>query len=212
VPNPFPDIVGKIAFDPRTGSRHQHIDAAVLVRSFKTYNLNTDASFTKTGTGAEVSAALEPVEPVRIVATAFFSSGGGRYISNTNLPDFIVNADASMTLVKTRSYIIGTEIQALAKAAVWGYYSEARADQAVTTDIDGNPIGFGVPGSTAANRKIAEATAGVTETFFRDPKIGGMQLMVQYSHVRRTPFPVPAGTPADAAVHMLYFNVRYLLP
>jgi hypothetical protein len=36
--------------------------------------------------------------------------------------------------------------------------------------------------------------------------------MAQYSHVRRTPFSVPAGTPADAAVNMLYFNVRYFLP
>jgi hypothetical protein len=36
--------------------------------------------------------------------------------------------------------------------------------------------------------------------------------MLQYSHVRRTPFSVPAGTPASAAVNMLYMNVRYFLP
>ena len=35
VPNPFPDIIGKIAFDPKIGRTHQHIDAAVLVRSFQ---------------------------------------------------------------------------------------------------------------------------------------------------------------------------------
>ena len=28
VPNPFPDIIGKIAFDPKIGHTHQHIDAA----------------------------------------------------------------------------------------------------------------------------------------------------------------------------------------
>jgi hypothetical protein len=82
----------------------------------------------------------------------------------------------------------------------------------VSTDADGSAIGFGVPGSTTANERIAEATAGVTQTFFRDPKIGGMQFMVQYSHMRRTPFSVPEGSPQDAAVNMLYFNVRYLLP
>ena len=45
VPNPFPDIIGKIAFDPKIGRTHQHIDAAVLVRNFKTYNLGTDTTF-----------------------------------------------------------------------------------------------------------------------------------------------------------------------
>ena len=212
VPNPFPDIVGKIAFDPKTGGTHQHVEAAVLVRSFKTYNPGTNATFNATGTGGAVNVALEPIKPVRIVLTTFFSSGGGRYLANTNLPDFIVNPDGSMTLVQTRSYIVGTEIQARARTGVYGYYSDAHANQAVTADVDGTPIGFGVPGATASNERIAEATAGLTQTFFHDPKIGGLQLMVQYSHVRRTPFSVPAGTPPDASANMLYFSVRYLLP
>ena len=38
------------------------------------------------------------------------------------------------------------------------------------------------------------------------------QFRVQYSHVRRTPFSVPTGTPADAAVTMPCMNVRYFLP
>lgn len=212
VPNPLPDIIGKVAFDPRIGRTHQHIEAALLVRSFQTYNAGTGTHFKETGTGGEVNAAIEPVRLVRIVATAFFSSGGGRYIANTNLPDFIVNRDASMTLVATHSYLIGSEIQAHAKTGAYAYYSEARADREVTIDADGSAIGFGVPGSTAANERITEATAGVTHTFFRDPKIGGIQFMAQYSRVRRTPFSVPAGTPSAAAVNMLYFNVRYFLP
>jgi len=212
VPNLFPDIIGKVAFDPKAGRTHQHIEAAVLVRSFKTYNLATDATFKKTATGGEANVALEPVPSLRLVATGFFSSGGGRYIANTNLPDLIVNPDASLTLVATRSYLIGTEIQAGRKTGLYAYYSEAHADRAVTSDVDGSAIGFGVPGSTAANERIGEATGGGTQTLFRDPKIGGMQVMVQYSHVRRTPFSVPAGTPGDATVNMLYMNVRYFLP
>src|SRR3954467_8835771 len=173
VPNPFPDIVGKVAFDPKIGRTHQHIEAAVLVRSFKTYNPDTDATFKKTATGGEVNVALEPHPSVRLVANGFFSSGGGRYLANTNLPDFIVNPDASITLVATRSYLIGTEIQAGRKTGLYAYYSEAHADDAVTSDVDGSAIGFGVAGSTAANERIGETTAGVTRTFFRDPKIGG---------------------------------------
>jgi hypothetical protein len=212
VPNPFPDIIGKVAFDPKTGRTHQHIEAALLVRSFKTYNLAADTTFKKTATGGEVNVALEPAPSVRLVAGGFWSSGGGRYLANTNLPDFIVNPDASLTLVSTRSYLIGTEIQAAPKTNLYAYYSQAHADRAVTSDVDGSAIGFGVAGSTTANERIDEATAGVTQTLFRDPKIGGIQFMVQYSHVRRTPFSVPVGTPADAAVNMLYMNVRYFLP
>src|SRR3954463_4865289 len=212
VPNRFPDTIGKVAFDPKIGRTHQHIEAAVLVRSFKTYNLGTDATFKKTATGGAVNVAVEPAPSIRLVATGFFSSGGGRYLANSTPPDFIVNHDSSLTLVTTRSYLIGTEIQGGRRTGVYAYYSEALADRAVTSDVDGSAIGFGVPGSTAANERIGEATAGVTQTFFRDQKIGGMQFMVQYSHVRRTPFSVPAGTPANAAVNMIYMNVRYFLP
>ena len=61
-------------------------------------------------------------------------------------------------------------------------------------------------GSTTANERVGEATAGVTQTLFHDPKIGGIQLMVQYSHVRRSPFLVATGTPADASFIFLWIS------
>ncbi len=211
VPNPYPDIIGKIAFDPKTGGTHQHIDAAVLVRGYKTYNPTSNTSFTETGTGGEIGVNLEPVKNLHVVATGFFSNGAGRYISNVNGPDFIVNADHSMSLVKSQSYIVGPELT-VKKTLLYGYYSHAQFDQNVTTDTNGKPIGFGVPGSTTANHKLNEYTAGLTQTFFRDPKIGGVQLMLQYSYVDREPFAVPAGTPTKAKTNMFYVNVRYILP
>ena len=210
--NPYPDVIGKIAFDPKTGKTHQHIEAAVLVRGYKTYNPATNTSYSANATGGSVNAVLEPVKNFRIVATTFFSNGGGRYLANTNLPDFIVNADASLSLVKSRSFIVGPEIQAGAKTLLYGYYSQARADQNVAVDTNGKAIGFGVAGSTSANNKINETTVGLTQTFFRDAKIGAMQLMLQYSNVQRTPFSVPAGTPSNTKMNMLYVNVRYVLP
>ena len=212
VPNRYPDVIGKIAFDPKTGKTHQHVDAAVLVRGYKTFNPSTSAAHTATGTGGSVNVVLEPVANVRVVAMNFVSSGGGRYVANENLPDFVVNADHSLSLVKTWSTIEGAEITH-GKSLVFGYYSLAHADRLVGLDANGTtPIGFGVAGSQAANRKIEEATLGLAQTFFRDPKVGGMQLLLQYSHVKRTPFSVPAGTPLTAQAHMLYVSVRYLLP
>jgi hypothetical protein len=212
VPNSYPDIIGKVAFDPKTDHTHQHIDAAVLIRGFKTYDPVTNNHFTETGTAGEVSTVLEVAKNVRLVGAAYYGSGGGRYIANTNLPDFIVNGDSSISLVKSHSIMAGPEVQAGAKTLIYGYYSEVRADRTLGTDLNGKPIGFGIPGSTAANGKIIEPTVGFTETFFRDPKIGGMQLMFQYSFLERTPFAGPTATPGKASMHMVYVNVRYLLP
>ncbi len=213
VPNAYPDIIGKIALDPKTGNTHQHIDAAFLVRGYKTFNPTTSTDFTATGTGESVNVVLEPVKNWKLIATNFFSNGGGRYIANTNIPDFIVNADQSMSLVKSWSGIYGTEIQAGPKSLLYGYYSVANADQNLTLDANGtSSIGFGVANSQSANHKVDEATVGLTETLFRDAKVGGMQVMLQYSNVQRTPFAVPANTPSSAKANMVYINVRYLLP
>jgi hypothetical protein len=222
VPNPFSDIIFKVAFDPKTAKEtHQHIDAAFLYRGFKTYNPANNATDTSKGTGGSVNAVLELVKNFRIALTSFYSSGGGRYIANTNIPDFIVNKDFSMTTVKSRAYIVGPEF-VMNKELIYGYYSWVNADPEVSTDVCAAPvpgaapvckqIGYGIAGNNAANKNLKEGTVGITHTFFRDPKIGGMQLMIQYSYVKRTPFSVAAGTPTDAHTNMLYVNVRYLLP
>ena len=211
VANPWPDIIGKIALDPKTGNTHQHFDVAVLARGYKTYNTTTSTTNSANGTGFEVGANLEPVHNFHFVATYFNSNGGGRYIANTNIPDFIVNADGTMTTVKSYSYIVGPEIT-VNKSLIYGYYSGIHADQAVTTDTNGKQIGFGTTGNNVANNTLSEWTIGLTQTFYRDPKIGGVQLLLQFSQVKRTPFSVPAGTPADAKTNMFYLDVRYILP
>lgn len=211
-PNLYPDITGKIALDPMTGKTHQHVDAAVMFDGYKTYNPGTDAHFTKSGVSGSVNVVLEPVKTVHLVAASFFSNGGGRQIGNTNIPDFIVNPDYGLSLVKSFSGIYGPEIT-VKNSLLYGYYSLAHANQNVTLDADGvTQIGYGVTGSQSANHRIAEVTIGLTQTLFKDAKIGGMQFMAQFSHLQRTPFSVPANTPASAKLNMLYVNVRYILP
>jgi hypothetical protein len=211
-PNVVPDVIGKIAFDPKIGSTHQHIEAAVVFSTFRTLNPTTDTTYKKEGYGASLNAVIEPVKNFKLVATNVFSQGAGRYIANTNIPDFIVNSDFSMSTVKSWSGIYGPEIQAGSKSLFYGYYSIAQADQTLTADTSGATIGYGVNGSQTPNHRIEEATIGLTQTFFRDPKIGGMQLMLQFSRLQRNPFSVPPGTPANARLNMFYVNVRYLLP
>ena len=211
-PNVYPDIIGKVAFDPKTGSTHQHIDVAFLMSGFKTFNAATSTTSSLTGSGESVNLVLEPVKNFKFVATNYFTKGGGRYIANTNIPDFIVNPDFSMANVQAWSGIYGPEITAR-NSLLYGYYSLAKVNQNVTLDANGKtPIGYGVAGSQTANQKIQEMTVGLTQTFFRDAKVGGLQMMLQYSRLQRTPFSVPAGTPATATMNMFYINIRYILP
>src|SRR5215471_7480681 len=218
VPNRFPDFIGKAAFDPKLGKTHQHIDAAFLVRSYRTIMPSTNTKYSKTGTAGSINAALEVIPGLKVVLMNYFSDGGGRYIANTNIPDFIVHADGSMSTVSSWSGIYGAE-ETWKKSLIYGYYSQTHADQKTALDANGTTvIGFGVPNSQGANKKVEESTFGVTQTLFRDPKIGGLQLMVQYSHVKRTVFSspqaLPTGTPPGnvAKTNMFYFNFRYLLP
>jgi hypothetical protein len=79
--------------------------------------------------------------------------------------------------------------------------------------LDGTePIGYGIGGSTAANRAIDETTAGANHTLVREAGHGALNLIVQYSYVKRTPWSVPDGTPGSAHTHMVYISVRYILP
>jgi hypothetical protein len=212
VPNPYPDIIGKVAWDPKSEKTHQHVDAAFLVRGFKTFNPADSSTASATGFTGSINAIIEPMANFRLVATNFFGNGGGRYIANANIPDFIVTGNQQLSLVKSWSGIYGAE-DTIKKSLLYGYYSVVRATKNVTLDANGKtPIGFGIDGSQAANEKINEFTFGLTQTLFRDPKIGGMQVMFQYSYVERTPFSVPVNTPTSAKLNMVYINVRYILP
>jgi hypothetical protein len=209
-PSPYPDIVGKVAFDPQTGKTHQHVEASVLVRGYHSYSPSSDQSYSATGTGFSVGGVFEPVRTVRVIGTTLVSDGGGRYMIGL-APDFIVNPDGSLDTLGSTSGMVGVEAQVKPPTMVFGYYGTVRIDQKVVSDA-GKPIGYGVPGSTAANKSIDETTLGVNHSFFREPRYGAMQLIVQYSYVTRTPWSVPDGTPSNAKTHMLYVSVRYVLP
>jgi len=209
-PSPYPDVIGKIAFDPQTGKTHQHVEAAVLVRGYQTYDPAADRTFSATGTGFSASAVVEPVKGLFLIGTTLVSDGGGRYMIG-QAPDFMVNADASITTIGSTSAMGGVEAQVKRTTMLFGYYGTVRIDREIALD-GSRSIGYGIAGSTTANRSIEETTAGVNHSFFREPRYGAMQLIVQYSYVTRKPWSVPEGTPSSARAHMFYVSARYVLP
>ncbi len=136
VANLHPDVIVKAAFDGGPENHRVHFDVAGLFRSFKGVNLvaslpnsNLTGANTVTDTihggGIAGTANIELIKNFRFIGTAFYSSGGGRYIASTAGPDFIVRPDGNLSGVKSGSGIAGFEYQPNPKTVLYGYYSGA---------------------------------------------------------------------------------------
>jgi hypothetical protein len=213
VPNVHPDIITKVTYDPKVGSRSVHVEAAGLLRTFRVFNPLTQRHFTATGGGGSVNLNVEVFKNTRLVSNNFYSAGGGRWIFG-QAPDLIVRGDGSASVVNSGSTVTGFEAQAKKNILLYGYYGGVYIRRNVAIDpADGKFIGYGYPGSPSShNRVINEITVGATNTFWRDPKYGALQLMGQYSYVWRRPWSVAPGQPGEARTNMLFLNLRYLLP
>jgi len=66
--------------------------------------------------------------------------------------------------------------------------------------------------NNSSDRYLYEPTIGFVQTFWRNPSYGDIKVITQYSYVSRTPWLVPAGTPATAHTGMVYVDLRYDLP
>lgn len=212
VPNLHPDIVAKLAFDPKVGGKAFHIEFEGVARSFKAFNPLTAQHFTSTGGGGALNLNLEVFKNFRLISNNYISDGGGRYIFG-QAPDLVVRTDGSLSLIHSYSTIQGFEAQVAKNTLLYSYYGGVYIQKNVILDAGGKPVGYGFPGSGGgANRNIQEITGGLTQTFWRDPKYGGLQFMFQYSYQLRHPWSVAAGQPTDAHTNAVFLNLRYMLP
>jgi hypothetical protein len=218
-----PDIVGKLAFDPKVNGRDMHFEFVGLLSNFKTYNPATNATNTGTGGGGEFNFNLELWKNFHLIANSYYSSGGGRYIIGL-IPDFIVRPDGTISPVQAASGIGGFEYQVSPHTMFYGYYSSAYSGRDYTVG-PGTPAtlttpatsatyyGWGYPGSSnSQNRNIQEPTFGWIQTFWKNPHYGALQLITQYSYLTRSPWYVAMGQPKNAHLSMVYVDVRYVLP
>ncbi|HEX8985658.1 MAG TPA: hypothetical protein VF767_09510, partial [Bryobacteraceae bacterium] len=210
-PNMHPDVQAKLAFDAKPAGHAFHFEAAGLMRSFRIRRPDLSSSSIQGG-GAELNGNLELVKNFRVFGTSYYSSGGGRYIYGLS-PDFVVRPNGDLSPVHSGSGIAGFELQASPNAQLYAYYGVAYFGRNYGIDPAGKYVGYGFPGSALSNnRTIAEYTLGYTHTFWKNPNYGALQLMNQYSYVERTPWAFPAGGPTHAHTHMIYNNLRYVLP
>jgi TolA-binding protein len=225
-PDVAPDLIAKIAIDPNPAGHAIHLEAYGLFRTFK---INTTSGTTNLGNttihGGAVSfnSNFEIFKNFKIYETAFYSSGGGREIGNSNVPDFIVvpapNAASRLGLspVHADAGILGFEYQTTPKFMVYGYYGYVYVGRNYSLTGCGATgtgfCGYGFPGSSNSNnRSIDEPTIGFIPTFWRNPNYGALSLITQFSYLSRSPWIVAAGAPRNAHAGMAYIDLRYTLP
>lgn len=216
VPNLYPDIIVKAAYDPHLAGRHLHFEAASLTRSFKdAIPAGAPGSFQShsiTTESGEVNANLELFKNVRLVANTFFGSGNGRYVFGL-APDVIVRPDATLSSVHTFSTVDGFEANVSKRVLVYAYYGGIDIARNTAIDSDGKPVGYGFAGSSNSdNRTIQEATFGVVPTVWKDLNYGSLSLILQYSYLTRAPWSVAVGAAARAQTKMYWVDLRYTLP
>jgi hypothetical protein len=207
-PNVHPDIIGKLVIQP---SSRFHFEVGGVASTVKLFNPATNTYFTKTGGGATFAINAEIVKNLRVVTNNFWSDGAGRYLFGA-IPNFIVRADGSPSLMHSASTVSGFEAT-IKNVAPYIYYGGVYGGRNVALDANGSRIGYGYIGSpNSQNRSIQEITTGYTHTLWRDGKYGALQYMAQYAYFVRNPWYVAPNSPKNAHETALWFNLRYVLP
>ena len=211
-PGLHPDIVAKMAWDPKPRRGALHFEIGGTARTFRVFDPLNSRHFTAAGLGGEANLSIELFKGFRLFSNNYWSDGGGRWVFG-QAPDLIVRGDGSLSSLHSSSAVCGLEVTS-EKILVYAYYGGVYIGRDVSIDeVTGKFVGYGYPGAPdSQNRSIQETTFGLTRTFWKDARYGALSLMGQYSYVVRHPWAVAAGQPGKASTNMVFVNLRYALP
>jgi hypothetical protein len=223
VPNLFPDIIFKAAYDGHAGDKLMHIEAAGLADGFKDYVPPGSKKPAVTGThngvgyGGALNSNLEIVKNFHLIENFYADNGGGRFIFGI-APDAVVQTTGAITPLRSYSTVDGFEATLSPKSLLAMYYGGAYVGREVIFDPGGSTVGhpafvgYGYSGSSNGNnRTVQEITADWIQTFWKNPNYGSLSLINQYSYVFRDPWYVGTG-PKATHTNMVYVDLRYTWP
>ncbi len=211
VPNLLPDVIAKVAFDPKIGNLHQHIEVVGLDRTFRVFNPANNQHFTAPAGGGALNTNFEVVKNLHLIGNFFASDGGGRWLFGSG-PDLIIRGDGSISPIQAYSTTSGVEYTR-GNTLLFGYYGADYFNRNTTLDLNGKLVGYGYSGSpNTQNRSIQEGTGGFIQTFWKNPSWGALQFIFQYGYFIRDPWYVAPGQPKSAHDSQVYVDLRYVLP
>jgi len=228
--NHVPDIVGKIAWEPRIGGGQPlHVEAFGLYRSYydrvrtaadnalglPAGNDNTNSS--GGGFGGSITWTAIP-HLLDLQGSVLTGSGIGRY-GSAQLPDVTIRPDGELAPVHETMFLGGATLHASRALDIYGY-GGSEQESAKYYDIGTAHLGLGNPsynldgclvegGACSPNiRAITQGTAGFWWKFYQG-SFGRFQFGMQYSYTHLNAFPGAGGTKPRTDDNMVFTSFRY---
>jgi|SwirhisoilCB2_FD_contig_51_4682207_length_1930_multi_4_in_0_out_0_1 hypothetical protein len=231
VPNLFPDIVTKFAFDTKPHGHNFHLEAGALVTSAQLANQPAaGAAFVKNSTiggGGFGGLNFAITSKLRALGYGMYGDGVGRYFIGFG-PQFVAKPvaitpttfTAKPSMVHSGSGFGGLEFQASAKTQIGAYYGGIYYQRNAFTDISVPTlpvIGFGgitasAAVNAAANKSIQQGSLIISQTLWKNPQFGALVLLNDASYSTRAPWFHPATAPKNAHMFMDHLVLRYVIP
>ncbi|MBZ5530078.1 MAG: hypothetical protein LAO20_01485 [Acidobacteriia bacterium] len=242
VPNAFPDIVSKMAWDTKFGARAFHIEAGGLITSTKLAVQPTPVvpgeafnKHSKIGSGLMGGVNFELFKNFRLLSYGAYGAGIGRYFIGFG-PQYVVvpsgttctsagGCDVNISMVHAATGYGGVETQLGSKTQLAAYYGGEYYQRSSFADITSPAvvkpiIGFGGAGSANTNnRAIQEGSFVITQTLWKNPQFGALLFINDASYSTRAPWFVNKNVttgallaPKNAHMFMDHVVLRYVLP
>jgi len=241
VPNLFPDVMTKMAWDTKMGNRAFHLEGGGLITSVKVTAVpggrTTFDSHSNFGTAGMGGLNFDLAKNFRVMAYGLYGTGIARYFNGLG-PQYVVAPIATgpgaftidTSMVHAGSAYTGIEAT-MAKTQIGAYYGgyyfgrnsfNDLTAAATATPISCAPglvainrpcIGFGGTNSlNTNNRAIQEGSFVLTQTLWKNPQYGALLLINDASYSTRAPWFVAANTPKNAHMFMDHLVLRYVIP
>jgi hypothetical protein len=241
VPNLFPDVMTKMAWDTKMGDRAFHLEAGGVLTSAKVTAVpgggTTFNSHSNFGTAGMGGLNFDLAKNFRVMAYGIYGSGTSRYFNGLG-PQYVVVPIATgpgtftidTSMVHAGSAFTGIEAtmhKTQIGAYYGGYYFGRNSFNDLTAAATSTPIscapglvainrpciGFGGTNSANSNnRAIQEGSFVLTQTLWKNPQYGALLLINDASYSTRAPWFVAAGAPKNAHMFMDHLVLRYVIP
>jgi hypothetical protein len=232
VPNVFPDVVTKFAFDTNPTGRNLHLEAGGLITSAKIAvpapGAPSTGPFVKNsaiGAGGFGGFGFSVTKKFRVLAHGMYGDGVGRYFIGFG-PQFVVvpiavsptTFTAEPSMVHSGSGYGGAEFQITPKTQIGAYYGGIYYGRNFFPDVTATTpvkpiIGYGGPTSgTNNNRAIQQGEFVLAQTLWKNPQFGALVLASDSSYVTRAPWAHAATAPKNAHLFMTKIDLKYVLP
>jgi hypothetical protein len=230
VPNLFPDIITKLAYDTNPNGRDVHFEVGAVATSVQIAvpQPGSTTAFVKNseiGGGGFGGINVALTRKFRVLGYGLYGDGMGRFHGGFG-PQFVVRPIAQApgafiaepSMVHSGSGFGGFEWLATAKTQIGAYYGASYFQRNFFTDVTSSAatkpiIGFGGPNSSNSNNKsIQEGSLVISQTLWKNPQFGALVLINDASYASRAPWFHTAAQPKNAHMFMDHLDLRYVLP